>query len=670
MPLITLGNDNQLVLKIPSKGDLDWSENFKTQFAQKIVEHDHTGVNGKGKQLTGDSLQDGSINRASLMAIDLQDLPNVTDTYSDPNDPNTIQYGNNHVLKYNVATNTWVPGPEGSNVQSISQTAQVQAFASGTVISVSDIDNLSGPNQYVLDFTGQSSFKSIFLLVNLANPTTQKIILPEMESCFIISNVDVDIEGDLINTKILVRREGGFCTTTMGSTAKMEGCHGDFDRLISGAHVGTDLSRFIQSTILADELQTQLTDNNANTLVVDKSEVIVDLLSNSTSLTTSAEYLKLQNKAQMTVKEFDTTFPIDSTRVNLASRCMLISRSDSLDNTTENTIITWNPQRNNWNYLASPSGPSKLIQTDSSGNFTEYTLSNGHVLKGGSSGFTSEEFKLVNLDDVNTSTANTSSNTTTPLVIDPSDNIVKAGEYLDVTSVSANTLNFTSGSVSGGWSSGGFGIKTDSDSTYYYAWLGWLVNSTTSNSDKNFEFSKRISGSASGQVYMDSRIHSATWHHENDFRGNTVFSTGYNHTFGGTANFNSVANFNYTAGSFSAVFDDNIQVNGVTVTSDYRLKDNVTSLQNASALLMQLNPCRYTWKEKGKEDIGFIAHEVQEVLPEIVYGEKDAVKEDGSIEKQGIDYSKLTSLLTASLQEALVKIDSLEARIKELEDKE
>lgn len=123
--------------------------------------------------------------------------------------------------------------------------------------------------------------------------------------------------------------------------------------------------------------------------------------------------------------------------------------------------------------------------------------------------------------------------------------------------------------------------------------------------------------------------------------------------------------------NYKAKFDDDLSVAGTfSNTSDYRLKDNITSLQNASSLLMQLNPCRYTWKKDGKEDIGFVAHEVQEVLPDLVVGEKDALKEDGSIKAQGIAYVKLTALLTASLKEALLKIDSLEERIKELENKE
>ena len=64
---------------------------------------------------------------------------------------------------------------------------------------------------------------------------------------------------------------------------------------------------------------------------------------------------------------------------------------------------------------------------------------------------------------------------------------------------------------------------------------------------------------------------------------------------------------------------------------------------------------------------GFIAHEAAEVVPECVTGAKDEVDEDGNPQYQSIDQSKLVPLLTAALQEAIAKIESLEARITALE---
>jgi hypothetical protein len=64
---------------------------------------------------------------------------------------------------------------------------------------------------------------------------------------------------------------------------------------------------------------------------------------------------------------------------------------------------------------------------------------------------------------------------------------------------------------------------------------------------------------------------------------------------------------------------------------------------------------------------GFIAHEVSDIIPEAITGEKDGVDYKGDPEYQSIDQSKIVPLLTSALQEAIAKIESLEARLKVLE---
>ena len=98
-------------------------------------------------------------------------------------------------------------------------------------------------------------------------------------------------------------------------------------------------------------------------------------------------------------------------------------------------------------------------------------------------------------------------------------------------------------------------------------------------------------------------------------------------------------------------------------SSDYRLKENVHPMQNALATVAELKPVTYTWKADGSDGQGFIAHELQEVAPYAVTGEKDGEQ------MQGVDYGKITPLLTAALQEALAKIEMLETRIAALETK-
>jgi hypothetical protein len=103
-------------------------------------------------------------------------------------------------------------------------------------------------------------------------------------------------------------------------------------------------------------------------------------------------------------------------------------------------------------------------------------------------------------------------------------------------------------------------------------------------------------------------------------------------------------------------------------SSDYRLKENVSYDWDATSRLKQLKPCRFNWISDETNTLvdGFLAHEVSSSVLQAVSGEKDAVDKDGKIKPQGIDQSKLVPLLTKSLQEALTRIDTLEAEVKTL----
>jgi len=80
----------------------------------------------------------------------------------------------------------------------------------------------------------------------------------------------------------------------------------------------------------------------------------------------------------------------------------------------------------------------------------------------------------------------------------------------------------------------------------------------------------------------------------------------------------------------------------------------------------QLKPVTYTWKKDGSSGQGFIAHELAEICPDAVAGEKDAVNEDGSIKPQGIDTSFLVATLAAAIQEQQAQIEQLRAEIQTL----
>ena len=101
-------------------------------------------------------------------------------------------------------------------------------------------------------------------------------------------------------------------------------------------------------------------------------------------------------------------------------------------------------------------------------------------------------------------------------------------------------------------------------------------------------------------------------------------------------------------------------------SSDYRLKDNVAPMTGCLEKVSKLKPVTYRWIESGLESQGFIAHELQEIVPEAVTGKKDAVNEDGSIKPQGIDTSFLVATLTAAIQELNAKVDAQALEIQAL----
>jgi len=97
-------------------------------------------------------------------------------------------------------------------------------------------------------------------------------------------------------------------------------------------------------------------------------------------------------------------------------------------------------------------------------------------------------------------------------------------------------------------------------------------------------------------------------------------------------------------------------------TSDYRLKDEVQQLSGSLAKVLAIKPVSYVWKPTGIVDEGFIAHELQSVIPRAVDGEKDKIDEDGKPLYQGVDYSKIVVHLVAAIQELEARLAALEAK--------
>jgi hypothetical protein len=111
-------------------------------------------------------------------------------------------------------------------------------------------------------------------------------------------------------------------------------------------------------------------------------------------------------------------------------------------------------------------------------------------------------------------------------------------------------------------------------------------------------------------------------------------------------------------------------------SSDYRLKENIAPMTGALAKVAQLKPCTWSWKVDGSDGQGFVAHELQEVIPDCVTGTKDEtsvyIDEEGNEQTsplyQGVDTSFLVATLTAAIQELKAKNDALESRIAALEE--
>jgi hypothetical protein len=109
-----------------------------------------------------------------------------------------------------------------------------------------------------------------------------------------------------------------------------------------------------------------------------------------------------------------------------------------------------------------------------------------------------------------------------------------------------------------------------------------------------------------------------------------------------------------------------ISGNTITSTSDVRLKENIA--YNASIDIIGLKPCYYNFINQTDKKLGFIAHEVQEIIPEAVIGDKNA-SQNGEIIPQKIDYSAITTASVITIQKLNKKISVLEEQLESLQEK-
>lgn len=102
-------------------------------------------------------------------------------------------------------------------------------------------------------------------------------------------------------------------------------------------------------------------------------------------------------------------------------------------------------------------------------------------------------------------------------------------------------------------------------------------------------------------------------------------------------------------------------------TSDRRLKTNIQPLNNALSIISRIKPSTYQWKSDGTDDFGFIAQELQKVLPTVAVGDPNG---DPSVAPMGIDYGRLTPVLVAAIQELQEKVEQLEKQLSNEQKKD
>ena len=127
-----------------------------------------------------------------------------------------------------------------------------------------------------------------------------------------------------------------------------------------------------------------------------------------------------------------------------------------------------------------------------------------------------------------------------------------------------------------------------------------------------------------------------------------------------------------TAGYLIQFVDTSGQCGAITVntyshvttyatSSDYRLKENIRDLDDVGGMFDALRPRLFNWKSYPGHDYGgFLAHELYQVVPEAVVGDKDAVEQDGRIKPQGVDLSKMIPYRVAEIKGLRARVAALE----------
>ena len=210
----------------------------------------------------------------------------------------------------------------------------------------------------------------------------------------------------------------------------------------------------------------------------------------------------------------------------------------------------------------------------------------------------------------------------------------------------------------------GISIAGGRGSTFALAYPDWSIYNTSSGNALAFDNgSERVRIDSSGNLMVN------TTSDIGGLGGKVQIASGASRGLVQSINANTRLQEYLVSGSTVGFISTDGTNTTYSTSSDYRLKNTIAPMTGALAKVALLKPCTYKWNADGSDGQGFIAHELAEVVPQCVTGEKDAVNEDGNPQYQGIDTSFLVATLTAALQEAHGLIKNLETRISALEAK-
>ena len=141
-----------------------------------------------------------------------------------------------------------------------------------------------------------------------------------------------------------------------------------------------------------------------------------------------------------------------------------------------------------------------------------------------------------------------------------------------------------------------------------------------------------------------------------------VYSDAYGIMISGNSNF--YANYalrvyNTYLGTYVGSISFNSTNTAFNTSSDYRLKEDFKDYSGLE-LVSKIKTYDFKWKSTGERMYGVVAHELAEIIPYAVMGSKNAIFEDGKINPQGADYSKIVPILVKAIQELTQKVNALE----------